>query len=65
MLELKPCAFCGSVDIKQVVTVSHAKIFCRGCGVGISRCYFGAYGSRAEAEKVIGSAVEKLWNRRA
>jgi ribosomal protein L37AE/L43A len=64
MAELKPCPLCGSDDIRKITTVSHSKIWCSKCGVGLSRSCFGVYGSLAEAEKDVGKSVTNAWNRR-
>lgn len=65
MDELKPCPYCGSDNIKKDITVNHGKIRCGKCGVSFSRCFYGMYGSLAEAKVEIDRVLTKVWNRRA
>ena len=66
MAELKPCPFCGGKDIRKVVTLKYAEIYCASCQVSITRGLIcGKCDDLAEAEECFGVDVSEAWNRRA
>ena len=65
MAELKPCPFCGSSDIRVVVTVTGTQIYCDNCLVSILRGPFAESESLAEAEEKSKPNAIEAWNRRA
>ena len=66
MNELKPCPFCGSKDIRKVVTLKYAEIYCARCQVSITRGLIcGKCDDLGEAIESFGVDVSEAWNRRA
>lgn len=64
MPELKPCPFCGSSDIRVVVTVTGTQIYCHNCLASILRGPFAASESLAEAEEKSKPKAIEAWERR-
>lgn len=65
MAELKPCPFCGSKDIRRVLTLKHSEIYCASCQAFVSRgLMLGKCDSLDEAEECFGVDAIEAWNRR-
>lgn len=66
MAELLPCPFCGSTDIRRIITTSYCEIECHCCKAKISRGLFcGKYDCLADAENDFGKEANNAWNTRA
>ena len=65
MTELKPCPFCGGVNITIVTMHYGVKIECFDCGANISRVKDnGEYRTLANARKRHEKKATEAWNRR-
>jgi hypothetical protein len=63
---LRKCPFCGSNDIRKVVTLKYAEICCASCHACITRGLIcGKAACLADAEESFGEDVTEAWNRRA
>ena len=63
--KLKPCPFCGSDDIRRIITISYCEIVCNYCHAMIIRsCNYGQSKCISEAEADFGTKANNAWNAR-
>ena len=63
--ELKPCPFCGSTDIRGLLTFSYIEIMCGSCQASITRgLVCGKYETLGEARDDFVIQTIEAWNRR-
>ena len=63
--ELKPCPFCGSTDIRKLVTVFDCNIWCSECRGSIHRDNYMKCDTIRETLIDAEPEAVKAWNRRA
>lgn len=65
-MKLKPCPFCGSVNVYKKTNLRSSEIWCGKCGATMSKgIACGKCDSISEAEDLLGTKAIEAWNRRA